>query len=215
MPIFEIPNGESFIFIHIPKTGGTSIEHYFIQKGVSKAALQTNGKSCTIAGRDIDVSLQHQRYRNIQIYTDVAGIDISKMRKFAVVRNPYTRCISDLFFNKLIKKESTQKEVYEVLKQYFANYDANVTAYDNHARPQIDFLLNKNNIREPTIVIMRTETLNKDMIDFGFTDFDIHTPVNSSMISSDEYFKYLNAGSIKLINDKYARDFAEFGYSML
>ena len=216
MPLVTIPGGETLVFIHVPKTGGTSIEHYFIKKGVPTQQLITSDRwhpnhPAWVNG----VSLQHQRYQEILTYAASLGINITGMRRFAVVRNPYTRVVSDLFFYRKIRANSSAEDVFGALNTYIQEYKANPTAYDNHARPQSDLLVNHQGQIDPSVRILRCETLTSDMQGFGFADFDIFTHKNQLNVRESEYMKFLNKDSLNLINTIYSSDFTNFGYSKI
>lgn len=63
------------------------------------------------------------------------------------------------------------------------------------------------------ITIMKTETLNKCMIDFGFTDFNLN--IQKNKYENVNYYDYLNKKSIKLINNHYDFDFKLFDYEKI
>lgn len=85
-------------------------------------------------------SLQHQPYLVLKKYARLLSIpfDDPKLRIFTVVRNPYHRIVSDLFWWKEINKLSTPKMVFDVLKKYINSKD-----YDNHNLPQYKFVTDK------------------------------------------------------------------------
>ena len=56
---------------------------------------------------------------------------------------------------------------------------------------------------------MHTESLKNDMIELGYTDFNIHNNNNTNMVN---YYDYLNEDSIHLINEYYHDDFELFHY---
>src|SRR5579863_10557438 len=109
MPYIKDAN---ILFIHIPKTAGTSIEKYFSKKYSirfdTKSLFGFLEKNVIIPEQfDRTISLQHQTYTTIVKFKKELGIDINDSTKIiTIVRNPYTRLVSDLFFNKLIKKET-------------------------------------------------------------------------------------------------------------
>jgi hypothetical protein len=59
---------------------------------------------------------------------------------------------------------------------------------------------------------MRTETLQYDMNQIGYVDFDIKINCNENNIN---YYDYLNSHSLSLINNYYKKDFELFGYTMI
>ena len=168
MPYFK-NNNLNLLFIHIPKTGGTSLEKYLSQKHnipLDSKSLYSNSKN----GYN-NVSLQHQTYNTLLNKKKDFVIDFNNIKIISIVRNPYERTISDLFFYKLIDNTTLKKHVYRILKKYI-----NSNEYDNHNIPQYSFLIDDNNKINKDITIFKTETLNDDLIKYGFTDFNSLPP---------------------------------------
>lgn len=207
MPYIKDAN---ILFIHIPKTAGTSIEKYFSKKYSirfdPKSLFGFLAKDVIIPEQfDRTISLQHQTYTTIVKFKKELGIDINDSTKIiTIVRNPYTRLVSDLFYNKLIKKETNPIEVYRIILDYITK------KYDNHTLQQYKFITDESGALIKNMIILRMETLIDDMKKIGYDDFDIHT--NIGIVSSSDYMSYLNANSIKLINIFYDKDFKYFDY---
>jgi len=205
MPYFK-NNNLNLLFIHIPKTGGTSLEKYLSQKHNIPLDSKSLYSSCKNGYNS--VSLQHQTYNTLLNKKKDFVFDFNNIKIISIVRNPYERTISDLFFYKLIDNTTPKKHVYRILKKYI-----NSNEYDNHNIPQYSFLIDDNNKINKDITIFKTETLTDDLIKYGFTDFNIHKNVN---INGDiNYFDFLNEKSIKLINNFYKKDFKLFDYKII
>lgn len=212
MPFFE---KSKVLVIHIPKTGGTSIEQYFGKKeyenfDISKRSYEYFDKifySRTLKSFLNGHSLQHSTYLE---YTtnDRFKINFENIKIIAIVRNPYERMISELFFIKLIDITSSQDQVLDNIKKYLNKNHS----YDNHKLPQYQFLIDDTNNISDKIIILKTESLRKDMIELGYNDFDIKIQSNKHYIN---YMSFLNMESIQLINDFYKKDFEFFNYNML
>jgi len=154
-------------------------------------------------------------------YKDFFNIDTNNLIIISTIRNPYDRIISDLFFFNKININSSKEEVYNVIKIYLREYnniiddnydnDHNYDNYDNdnHACPQYLFITDDNKQLIPNIKILHTETLNIDMHNLGYEDFNIKENCNSHKIC---YSNYLNNDSIKIINEFYHYDFELFNY---
>ena len=146
MPYFKNEN-INILFIHIPKTGGTSVEKYFSSKYdivLDNKSLYTMGllKPLEINDKTINSSLQHLTYNTIMENKTYFNIDeTTNLQIITIVRNPYERIISDLFFLKLIKIEDTKEEVFNVIKE---KYILNIEEYDNHPLPQYLFITDQN-----------------------------------------------------------------------
>lgn len=188
---------------------------------------------------EVQHSLQHLTWAEMKTYQDVFWklmehkqdlfgeqlIEYRAIRIFTVVRNPYDRILSELFFIDWIKPTYTPKEVYFKLRQYLLF----PSTFDNHKLPQHVFVEEDDGSLIRGLVVLRTETLTQDMRAIGFSDFNVqqnrlhyHIPASRSTENSREegmpackYLKYLHPASIQLINRYYKRDFEVFGYPIL
>jgi hypothetical protein len=207
MPYF-LNNNTNILFIHIPKNAGTSIEFYLSKKH----NILLNEKSLymfteqNITDFDNKISLQHQTLSTYIKYKDDFNINFNNIFIFCVVRNPYTRLISDLFFYNLITNKSTQNEVYNVIISYLINDNL-----DNHNIPQYKFITDENNKIYNNVNIFKFENLKEDMIKNNFTDFDTNENIGKY---NKEPFLFLNNDSIQAINKHYETDFIYFNYEM-
>ena len=206
MPLFK-GLSESILFIHIPKTGGSSIENYFSKKYEMQLCTETPPFIYNFI--EFKTSLQHQTLNTILKNKKFFNVTMVNTSVITIVRNPYARLISQLFWSNLINKDTIQQNIFEVIKRIFNEYKSDNSIYDNHIRPQYEFLLYKNKINK-NIKILKTENLNKMMFDLGYTDFNNHIHMN---INTANYMKYLNKDSINLINVFYHEDFTRFNYS--
>ena len=205
MPFYKKIN---VLFIHIPKTGGTSIENYFYKKYSIDRTLNTLYSDMRLVLSKH--SLQHSTYKELYDNKEYLNIPFGKKLKIiTVVRNPYERIISDLFFFNLINKSSTPEEVTAVIKDYLYN-DTSVVKYDNHPLPQTAFLINEYGTISENIHILRLENINQDMYELGFPDFNICDNVTNKFQLN--YFTLLTNESIKIINKFYKKDFKMLDY---
>jgi len=219
MPYFN--KGDiNILLLHIPKTGGSSLEFYFSKK----FNIELNNDSLYGYFDDynlyntimINSSLQHMTYNNIMKYKEFFKINTNNLDIIAIVRNPYDRAISDLFHYKRINIDSSKEEVYEALKIHL------LAKHDNHTIPQYLFVTDENNKLLTNIRILRTENLNNDMFNIGYTDFNINYNCNyncnytCNYSTKDLSYKdYLNDDSINLINTYYKKDFELLCYNMI
>ena len=204
MPYF--PN-QHILFIHIPKTGGTSIEHSLVIDDL-KLMYSPFPYNSTIPEKIYQkTSLQHQFYSTIKKYHEACNINFdNKLRVFSIVRNPYEKIVSDLFFYKLIDNKTDSERVYHVIKKYIKLLPSQC---DNHNVPQYVFLIDETGNIPKNIKVFKTETLNKDARDYGIT-LSRHKHLKSNC--SQPYFNFLNDKCVKIINSVYNHDFRSFGY---
>ena len=197
---------ENLLFIHIPKTGGTVIED-----AITKYAPQSLYSDKTNILLDFPYnqkSLQHQFYTTLYQFKNKLNINFDNIKIFSIVRNPYDKIISDLLWYKLIKKDFTDEQVYNVIKNNYLYRDG----LDNHNEPQYKFIVDENSELIKNIKIFRTETLNESNDDLSkFVGFNIN--IRKEGIDKD-YSNYLNKDSISLINLFYKKDFELFNYKL-
>ena len=203
MPYYKEQN---LLFIHIPKTGGTVIENNIKKK--YKQTLYSGVTNKLLDNPYNKKSLQHQFYTTIYKFKKKLDVNFDNIKIFSIVRNPYDRIISDLFWNKLIKKHFTAEQVYNVIKNNYLYRDD----LDNHNKPQYKFIVDENSELIKNIKIFRTETLNESNDDLSkFVGFNIN--IRKEGINKD-YSNYLNKNSISLINIFYKKDFELFNYKL-
>ena len=212
MPYFK-NDDINVLFIHIPKTGGSSIESYFSLKfniPLNNQSLYDFINTEHLLNKNIVIksSLQHVTYRQIIKYSEIFNIDFDNIKIITAVRNPYERLVSDLFFFKLIGVNSTKEEVFDILNKYL------VSDLDNHNMPQYEFITNDKGEIIQNIHILKTESLNDKMKNLGYTDFGSHEKRNVN-VNKVNYYDYLNNESIELINKFYHLDFILFNYAKL
>jgi hypothetical protein len=155
------PQRRTILFLHIPKTGGTSIEHYFKTMGYfnySGEYLYTPWEKfmeCSLK-RGVRCSLQHLTFG--EIIGIIPGIMNKISDVFVVVRDPYDRLISEYWY--LRKKVFVGEKDYEIwgmdpqtikralsnfddfVKEMYSLYKKESNVMDNHFLPQARFIEN-------------------------------------------------------------------------
>lgn len=207
---------EKIIHLHVPKTGGSSIEHYLIDKynlpsnhDFSKST-DVDKKTYLLAGPNKNDSLSHSyHHMTLNQIIECKKINIIELKSYkiiCVVRNPYTRIISDLCYWKLLNIEN-KNNLLNIIKDYLNNNKI----YDNHKVPQYKYLEINNSIyKGDNLKIIKFENLNFEIKLLGYSDFNIHENKNEC---GDYDFSNLLTSEIKnMIYDYYKKDFELFGY---
>ena len=143
MPLFL---NNKLLFLHIPKTGGTSIEKFLVSHGYDISFFTSTG-SIYINGH----TPQHCTFKEIK---ELNLID-EKFKIFTVVRDPVGRVISEYAYLKsldhpIIRNIDTNDEFLDL----FLNMK-NYSLFDNHNLSQFEFLSDSNGQIPEEIKIFR------------------------------------------------------------
>ena len=213
MPYFK-NDKINILFIHVPKTGGSSFEIYLSKKyniPLNNNSLFSKQNNNIMPNELKKISLQHQTFQNIKNNKDILNINFENIKIISFVRNPYERLISDLFFYKIINIDTNVDTIPNIILKYIR---ASPSTYDNHNIPQNNFLIDSSNKLYENITIIKTENLTNSLINIGFYDFNINNE-QVNKYGKIDYYKYLNKESIKHINNHYCKDFELFKYKKL
>ena len=205
-----ISHARHCIFVHIPKTGGTSIEDViwpkprrgedlwmgFIAPGRNK--YQTGG-------------LQHLLARQIRI--EVGGDVFTRYFKFSIIRNPWDRVISQYSY---LKQRPDLQDYFGVKADApLAQYLAAISRSDHvQVMPQLNFLRDGNGTMLVDLV-GRFETLAQDAREI-FRRIGIDDAVMPHEAKSDRrsgYRDYYDDETRERVTELYAEDIAHFGYA--
>ena len=221
---------EKIIFIHIPKTGGTSVEDFIMDiYGYKRNECLLNKGF----GIDLDLKEQNQVPYPIMHYRLKTILKIVELNNavidnswniFSIVRNPYHKFLSDLVFNNCTNFKYNYHMIPDYFKIKYLNscideYFDHPVLYNHHSYhslPQYKFF-------EDTDVNYKIfkfeEGLENIMKKLGYEiktkfphKFNIPMTLN---IPKPDYSKMLTPYLVETINNKYEKDFEIFGYEML
>lgn len=193
-----IDQKNKFIFIHIPKSGGTSIHK-----------LLENNNESTISLWGLTGNKDNAHLTIFDVYS---MYDISKSYfSFAVVRNPYNRIYS------AYKQPYCQLHPNLTFNDFIDNYvkKLNVNNLDPslvHIWPMHKFIISDNKLLINYVI--RFEHLTKDF-EFIKQKYGIKKPLDHLNKNNDHCESYLNKYTpeqISVINKIYADDFEWFNY---
>lgn len=131
MPLYE-HRGRRVLFVHIPKTGGTSIEAAF-----RRADFEESYRSTSLTSYGCHP--QHLTAKNL--VEEFPGLPFDYV--FAVVRDPVARFGSERVWRAGHKAKAGKPipDFDSFANDWLDRYEANPSVGGNHFRPQIEFLL--------------------------------------------------------------------------
>lgn len=113
------------LFIHVPKTGGSSINRFLEANGYNATELWRKGKD----------PVHHFHYEMYKKRITLSNFNY----KFTVFRDPLDRFISQYHWYKRITKDC-KFNINQFTDMTFEKYEKNPHIQDNHIRPQVEFL---------------------------------------------------------------------------
>jgi chondroitin 4-sulfotransferase 11 len=227
MPVSE---KYKIVFIHNPKTGGSSIcdwldipwdimalrSHYDdniskLNKNKNKNIINTNNRTTKSEKYDkyLVPSPEHLTYHQLK---NLIPIRFNLYFKFTFVRNPYDRLVSTYFFrNREFETFSSFVHfVNDTYKKYTHETMYNHPRYENlyltHILPQYIYI-------GPNVTVYRFEDFNNAIKDIK-TRFNIAKDIPRINTSSHtHYSSYYNEETRKIVSEIYKRDLELFNYT--
>lgn len=195
------------IFVHIPKTGGQSVELVFLEAH----KLRWRSRNDLLLRHSTDRSRGPSRLAHLYAheYSDHGYIDAADFRKyfkFAIVRDPYQRLMSEYRYRKSWQRMS--------IDQFLAvTFDNDWSDSARHLVPQVKYL---KDAQGGMLVdeIVRFENLTAELAPVFRRIFgeDRELPHRNSSKSGSGTVADLTKAQMKVITEKYAADFEAFGY---
>lgn len=206
MPVF-LDEDKKVLFVHVPKTGGTSVERLFANSGFRTA--YRDGK----VGKDSvnwvrRCSPQHLHAEMLDQLLQLSRFDLI----FMLVREPIARFRSEYTHRNRNDLHTDAASVEAWTERVLTRYGTNPYLFDNHVRPQSEFAL-------PGCEVYRLEDGLERMAEdlrsrFGLS---LHPEVPHAMdrvkrtgVSSNEV--QISPRTDSMVREFYAADFERFGY---
>jgi hypothetical protein len=225
-----LPN-EKIIFIHVPKTGGSSIENFLLQKFGYKRnpLLLIHGYGVKpYHSRDSGLVITpHMHYPLKDIVEEAIKNKIfidTNWTIFSLVRNPYIKFISDLFFYHRCPLKYNYHQLPDINKPHYVDYCIDYywenDQFDNyhslHSYPQYKFF---EDINIPYKIFKFEDgiknALNSVNLYNGETIPHVLDLTNTFGIPKPKYETLYTKKLIECVNKKYQKDFEIFEYKML
>ncbi|MFV0634381.1 sulfotransferase family 2 domain-containing protein [Demequina sp.] len=209
MPIMR-KDGTALLFVHVPKTGGSSIE----------AAFRSAGWRVNYLDGNFDEGSLNQLRRCSPQHVDAADLAATFAidrfdAVFGFVREPLPRMVSEYLWRhrKRDSVDTSGRAFEEWLSSTFRKAKADPWLHDNHIRPQVDFIL-------PQATMMRFE----DGLEAGMAriarDTGLDVPVTLPRKYSAAAVTGVRSSDVnvtdkakRLVAKFYAQDYRRLGYA--
>lgn len=208
----SINKDKKLIYIHLPKTAGTYIQHILLCYYQSPAYnyLSYEYKTSVFSYRDFPLVKYFSRDDILDIM-DLSQEELKEYRFFTFVRNPYSRFISgfefmkqkgyipkDISFDDFIKTENTCDGL--VYNHLFCSQCEHMKGWDFDEIGQFE------SIESDLICILRS---------YGFNVIHLPSKKNETIYSIGAMELMNNPTFIEYINSKFSEDFIRFGYEKI
>lgn len=202
MPVFRKEN-LSILYIHIPKTGGTSIELFFEENGFKADFIDRGGESSLLSV--LRCSPQHFHAEILERIFNLRAFNLV----FMTVRNPISRMRSEYRMRSHGVADFTPLNDWVLAT--LRRYPCNPYVLDNHIRPQHEFWVQGCRVYRQEEDFM--ETLVRDIAEATSVKFP-KTQMGRSMhfASPRPETDIIQGEALEAVLQFYQQDFAKFGY---
>ena len=211
-----ISSGRNYIFVHIPKTGGTSMALALEGRAMKEDILiGDTPKAKRRRKRLKDVKTAGRLWKHSTL-ADIDGLvspdEIDSAFVFTLVRNPWDRMVS--YYHWLQEQEFDHPAVALARQVDFSGFlNAPETQAAMRAAPYGHYVTDARG-REVCDAFIRLEHLEDDCAPlWAHLGFRLDLPVNNQSPRDRDYRIYYSESDAALIEDLFAQDVARFGYA--
>ena len=220
---------KNILFIHIPKTGGSSISEYL---KIGKGNYLFGPETVVVPDEHGQLKKlhrwwrQHATVKEIIKYNVLSSQQCEKLFKFAFVRNPYDRAVSNFLYFKGMEKipsDLTFREFlinikYQIRSQPEEHLDIstlNEFVPYCHIRPQVDYISDLNYVgRYENLLEDFSRLCNKYQLNDGLAaKFDKSKFPHKKRTNGEHYTKYYNFSNKHLLEEIYYEDLEYLKYN--
>ena len=189
-------NNKELLYVHIPKTGGTSIEDSLQKHDIDVGRFKSSMKNVELIN-NVKCEYWHIPPKNMKI-------SFNDYNVFTVIRNPYKRFISEY-------KHKHRAVEYDDINKFALALKKNPNPYKHncHIIPQIEYLYDKDG--EFVHNILRLEYIKDDFNELkNKYKLDENIELLHNNQHTDDKGTKMNQDTINFINEYYKEDFDLF-----
>jgi len=189
-------HNKELLYVHIPKTGGTSIEDSLQKHDIDVGRFKSSMKNVELIN-NVKCAYWHIPPKNMKI-------SFNDYNVFTVIRNPYQRFISEY------KHKHRPVEYDDINKFALAlQKDSNPYKHNCHILPQVEYLYDKDG--EFVHNILRLEYIKDDFNELkNKYKLDENIELLHNNQHTDDKGTKMNQDTINFINEYYKEDFDLF-----
>ncbi|MBM1633764.1 sulfotransferase family 2 domain-containing protein [Sulfitobacter mediterraneus] len=210
-----ISRGRSYLFVHIPKTGGTSM------------ALALEGRAMkddVMIGDTPKAVKRRRRLKNVQTagrlwkHSTLADIDgligvdkIADLFTFTLVRNPWDRTVS--YYHWLREQTFDHASVRLAKTQDFEGFVSDPQTQQSLRQWPARRYMTDFNGTEQCRAYIRLEHLAEDAAPlWAHLGFELELPQSNASVRETDYRRYYSPATCEIVAECCAEDIARFGY---
>lgn len=212
------------IFIHIPKCAGTSVEK--ILGTASEEEFFSHNRIYFTKGITVErskftsdeymkcVSKTPQHLNFIELKKILPSEVFNSFDKFTVVRNPFSRVVSEYKYHLANNSLPDIISFSSVLNYLKTDGFYKTHRFDGHLDTQTSFLVNENGELDSSVKIFKFENINEcfnELYKISPIKHPIHARKNAG---TDDYKEYYTQEFADIVREYYKEDFINFNYSM-
>ncbi len=213
-----ISRGRSYIFVHIPKTGGTSLALALEERAMKDdIMLGDTPKARKRRRRMHGVKTSGRLWKHAGL-SDIDGIvspqEIAQMFTFTMVRNPWDRMVS--YYHWLRAQSFDHAAVHLAKAETFEGFLTDpVTQATQRHWPASSYMADINGTERCSSYI-RLEHFAQDAAPLiAHLGFDLELPWENRSARRQDYRDHYSAAMRDIVADCCAEDIARFGYSFI
>lgn len=210
-----ISHGRRFIFVHIPKTGGTSLSLALEQKAMKDDILIGDTPKAQQRRRRLkDVKTSGRLWKHAKL-TDIYGLvdqeQIERYFVFTLVRNPWDRMVS--YYHWLREQDFDHPAVTLAKAVDFSSFLNDRTTRASLSADGAARYVSDRDGAERCNLFLRLEHLAEDMarLEAGI-GLKLPLPPHENRSQRGAYQTYYSAADQSLVGDLFGPDIARFGY---